>query len=106
MNIQGTTTPAPLTNSGRTTRRRACSIGLAGAMGAIALAACGGQSASMTPQKKDVELSIIQQPTFSTELDNQVYPAGYDLFREQTGIRVPWLRDRIAVFQRRIVFAL
>src|SRR5436190_3221916 len=88
MNIQGTTTPAPLTNSGRTTRRRACSIGLAGAMGAIALAACGGQSASMTPQKKDVELSIIQQPTFSTELDNQVYPAGYDLFREQTGIRV------------------
>jgi multiple sugar transport system substrate-binding protein len=35
-----------------------------------------------------VELSIIQQPTFSTELDNQVYGAGYDLFRERTGIRV------------------
>jgi multiple sugar transport system substrate-binding protein len=67
--------------------RRACLAGLAGSA-AVALAACGGQSASSTPQKKDVELSIIQQPTFSTELDNQVYPAGYDLFREKTGIRV------------------
>ncbi len=36
----------------------------------------------------DVELFIIQQPTFSTELDNQVYPAGYDLFRQKTGVRV------------------
>ena len=36
----------------------------------------------------DVELSIIQQPTFSTEIDAQVYNAGYDLFREKTGIRV------------------
>src|SRR5947207_15980261 len=58
-------------------------------MGAVALAACGERAGeTTTPQKKNVELSIIQQPTFSTELDNQVYPAGYDLFREKTGIRV------------------
>jgi multiple sugar transport system substrate-binding protein len=67
--------------------RHACLAGIAGGA-AIALAACGGHSASPTPQKKDVELSIIQQPTFSTELDNRVYPAGYDLFRQKTGIRV------------------
>jgi len=68
--------------------RRTCLAGLAGGAAALTLAACGGQSASQTPQKKDVELSIIQQPTFSTEIDAQVYNAGYDLFREKTGIRV------------------
>ena len=81
------TQPTILTCSGRVTRR-ACLAGLAGSAAALTLAACGGQSTSPTPQKKDVELSIIQQPTFSTELDNQVYGAGYDLFREKTGIRV------------------
>ncbi len=72
----------------RFTRRTVCRATLASAASA-ALAACGAQSAGPTvAQKKDVELSIIQQPTFSTELDNQVYPAGYDIFREKTGIRV------------------
>src|SRR5690242_7940807 len=87
MDTQGIPMPATPANAGCVTRRRACLIGLAGSA-AVALAACGGQATSSTPQKKDVELSIIQQPTFSTELDNQVYPAGYDLFREKTGIRV------------------
>jgi multiple sugar transport system substrate-binding protein len=75
--------------SNRLTRRRVSLAALAGAATPAALAACGAQSAPPTAvQKKDVELSIIQQPTFSTELDNQVYPAGYDIFREKTGIRV------------------
>ena len=72
----------------RLTRRSACLAALAGAT-PVALAACGTQSSpAAAVQKKDVELSIIQQPTFSTEIDNQVYPPGYDLFREKTGIRV------------------
>ncbi len=88
MEIEGTTVPAIPANAARVTRRRTCLAGLAGSAAAMLLAACGGQSPAQPPQKKDVELSIIQQPTFSTELDNQVYPAGYDLFREKTGIRV------------------
>jgi len=74
--------------SGRLTRRGVC-LGALAAGGAMGLAACGEQApGSAKVQKKDVELSIVQQPTFSTELDNQVYPAGYELFREKTGIRV------------------
>src|SRR5947209_1628943 len=77
------------TRSGRITRRLACLIGLAGGAAVVTLAACGEQPAGPTPpQRKDVQLDIIQQPTFSTELDNQVYPAGYELFTQKTGIRV------------------
>jgi ABC-type glycerol-3-phosphate transport system substrate-binding protein len=74
---------------GLVTRRRRKRAGGLGGFALIGFAACGERaSGPAATQKKDVELSIIQQPTFSTELDNQVYPAGYDIFREKTGIRV------------------
>jgi hypothetical protein len=53
------------------------------------LAACGeGSPGPPTAQGKDVEPYINQQPTFSTDLDNQVYPAGYERFAQEIGVRI------------------
>ena len=71
MNQQNTAVAAIAMGAAPLTRRWACFRGMAGGAAAVVLAACGAQvGGPAAPQRKDVEISIIQQPTFSTELDN------------------------------------
>jgi multiple sugar transport system substrate-binding protein len=82
---------ALVVRSGAQLSRRALVFLVASNAAAGVLAACraapstGGQPG--TPQKQ-VEISIYHRQAYTTELDQQVFPPAYELFRQQTGITV------------------
>ena len=74
--------------AGGVSRRRF--LAAAGALGAGGLAAaCGPQEAAPAgPARKDTKIAIFHRQAYTLELDAQVFPPAYEVFRQKTGIRV------------------
>lgn len=60
----------------------------AGSAGLLATACGRPQAAPSIPGRKETTISIFHRQAYTLELDQQVFPPAYDLFRQRTGVRV------------------